>query len=152
RRRHSNTATAGGQNADTSGVPNLSLLCRHRVSHSSEPPPPIPARAIRRTTLNAIPLPKSWLRRTGRRMATLAERPFSRLPSPGARFCCGRARAASQALVGHKPLPPPPVLGYSPTALPGIAMNPRGRPTLYRPDYPDLARRLCVLGGTNEEL
>jgi len=31
-------------------------------------------------------------------------------------------------------------------------MNPRGRPTLYRPDYPDLARRLCVLGGTNEEL
>jgi hypothetical protein len=31
-------------------------------------------------------------------------------------------------------------------------MNQRGRPTLYRPDYPDLARRLCLLGGTNEEL
>jgi hypothetical protein len=31
-------------------------------------------------------------------------------------------------------------------------MNQRGRPTLYRPEYPDLARRLCLLGGTNEEL
>jgi hypothetical protein len=29
-------------------------------------------------------------------------------------------------------------------------MNQRGRPTLYRPEYPDLARRLCLLGGTNE--
>ena len=31
-------------------------------------------------------------------------------------------------------------------------MNQRGRPTLYRPEYPDLARRLCLLGGTNDEL
>ena len=31
-------------------------------------------------------------------------------------------------------------------------MNRRGRPTLFRPEYPDLARRLCLLGGTNEEL
>ena len=31
-------------------------------------------------------------------------------------------------------------------------MNQRGRPTLYRPGYPDLARRLCLPGGTNEEL
>ena len=31
-------------------------------------------------------------------------------------------------------------------------MTQRGRPTLYRPEYPDLARRLCLLGGTNEEL
>jgi hypothetical protein len=31
-------------------------------------------------------------------------------------------------------------------------MNPRGRPSLYRPEYSDLARRACVLGATNEEL
>ena len=31
-------------------------------------------------------------------------------------------------------------------------MNPRGRPTLYRPDFPELARRFCLLGGTNEDL
>ncbi len=31
-------------------------------------------------------------------------------------------------------------------------MNQRGRPTLYRPEYPDLVRRLCLLGGTNAEL
>ena len=31
-------------------------------------------------------------------------------------------------------------------------MNHRGRPTLYRPEYPDLARRFCQLGGTNEDL
>jgi hypothetical protein len=33
-----------------------------------------------------------------------------------------------------------------------IAMSQRGRPTLYRPEYPELARRFCQLGGTNEEL
>ena len=31
-------------------------------------------------------------------------------------------------------------------------MSTRGRPTLYSPDYPDLARRACTLGATNEEL
>ena len=31
-------------------------------------------------------------------------------------------------------------------------MNHRGRPTLYKPEYPDLARRFCQLGGTNEDL
>jgi hypothetical protein len=31
-------------------------------------------------------------------------------------------------------------------------MNHRGRPTLYQPEYPDLARRFCQLGGTNEDL
>lgn len=31
-------------------------------------------------------------------------------------------------------------------------MSQRGRPTLYRPEHPDLARRLCQLGGTNDEL
>ena len=31
-------------------------------------------------------------------------------------------------------------------------MDQRGRPTLYRPEFPDLARRFCLLGGTNEEL
>ena len=31
-------------------------------------------------------------------------------------------------------------------------MNHRGRPTLYQPDYPDLARRFCQLGGTNADL
>lgn len=31
-------------------------------------------------------------------------------------------------------------------------MNQRGRPTLYRAEHPDLARRLCQLGGTNDEL
>jgi hypothetical protein len=36
--------------------------------------------------------------------------------------------------------------------LGSIGMNRRGRPTLFRPEYPDLARRLCLLGGTNEEL
>ena len=31
-------------------------------------------------------------------------------------------------------------------------MSHRGRPTLYRPEYPELARRFCQLGGTNQEL
>jgi hypothetical protein len=31
-------------------------------------------------------------------------------------------------------------------------MDHRGRPTLYQPEYPDLARRFCQLGGTNEDL
>jgi hypothetical protein len=31
-------------------------------------------------------------------------------------------------------------------------MSQRGRPTLYRPEYADLARRFCLLGGTNEDL
>ena len=31
-------------------------------------------------------------------------------------------------------------------------MTHRGRPTLYQPGYPDLARRFCQLGGTNEDL
>ncbi|MBV8189404.1 MAG: helix-turn-helix domain-containing protein [Alphaproteobacteria bacterium] len=31
-------------------------------------------------------------------------------------------------------------------------MSHRGRPTLYKPEYPDLARRFCQLGGTNEDL
>ncbi|MBV8409622.1 MAG: hypothetical protein JOY64_18490 [Alphaproteobacteria bacterium] len=31
-------------------------------------------------------------------------------------------------------------------------MSQRGRPTLYRPEHPDLARRFCQLGGTNDEL
>src|SRR5205807_6103618 len=31
-------------------------------------------------------------------------------------------------------------------------MSQRGRPTLYGPEYPDLARRVCLLGRTNEEL
>jgi hypothetical protein len=31
-------------------------------------------------------------------------------------------------------------------------MSHRGRPTLYNPEYPDLARRFCQLGGTNEDL
>jgi hypothetical protein len=33
-----------------------------------------------------------------------------------------------------------------------IGMSQRGRPTLYQPSYPDLARRFCQLGGTNEDL
>jgi hypothetical protein len=33
-----------------------------------------------------------------------------------------------------------------------MRMNQRGRPTLYKPEYPDLARRFCQLGGTNEDL
>ena len=102
---------AGGQNADTTRVPNLSLLCRRRFIHRSEPPP-IPARVVRRLRLNAIPLPESWLREF-RRVAASAERPFSRASFHGAHICCGRAGGASQALVGHNPLPPPPVLGYS---------------------------------------
>jgi hypothetical protein len=36
--------------------------------------------------------------------------------------------------------------------LENIEMSQRGRPTLYRPEYPDLARRFCVLGGSNEDL
>ena len=31
-------------------------------------------------------------------------------------------------------------------------MSQRGRPTLYQPAYPELARRFCQLGGTNQEL
>jgi hypothetical protein len=31
-------------------------------------------------------------------------------------------------------------------------MSQRGRPTLYHPEYPELARRFCQLGGTNEDL
>ena len=31
-------------------------------------------------------------------------------------------------------------------------MNEPGRPTLYRPDYCELARNYCLLGATNEEL
>jgi hypothetical protein len=31
-------------------------------------------------------------------------------------------------------------------------MSHRGRPTLYQPEYPELARRFCQLGGTNEDL
>jgi hypothetical protein len=31
-------------------------------------------------------------------------------------------------------------------------MNPRGRPTHYQPEYPELARRFCQMGGTNEDL
>lgn len=31
-------------------------------------------------------------------------------------------------------------------------MNDPGRPTLYRPDYCDLARNYCLLGATNEHL
>lgn len=31
-------------------------------------------------------------------------------------------------------------------------MSQRGRPTSYQPEHPDLARRLCQLGGTNDEL
>jgi hypothetical protein len=31
-------------------------------------------------------------------------------------------------------------------------MNHPGRPTLYKPEYPALARRFCQLGGTNEDL
>ena len=50
-------------------------------------------------------------------MATPAERPFSGTPFHGARFRCGHAGTASQALVGHNALPPAPVLGYSPTAI-----------------------------------
>src|SRR6266550_1106918 len=57
----------------------------------------------------------------GRRMATSAERPFSRASFHGARFCCGRAAGASQAVVGHNPLPPAPVLGYSPAAIAGAS-------------------------------
>jgi hypothetical protein len=50
---------AGGQNADTNHVPNLSLLCLPRCLYQSELPP-IPARAVRRLRLNAVPLPKRW--------------------------------------------------------------------------------------------
>ena len=99
-------------NADTSCVPNLSLLCQLSCIYRSEQPP-IPARAVRRLRLNAIPL--------GRRMATLAERPFSGTPFHSARFRCGHAGTASQALVGHNALPPAPVLGYSPTATAGAS-------------------------------
>jgi len=31
-------------------------------------------------------------------------------------------------------------------------MSQRGRPTLYGPEYRDLACRVCLLGRTNEEL
>jgi hypothetical protein len=31
-------------------------------------------------------------------------------------------------------------------------MSQRGRPTLYQAEYPELARRFCQLGGTNQEL
>jgi hypothetical protein len=31
-------------------------------------------------------------------------------------------------------------------------MSQRGRPTLYQSEYPELARRFCQLGGTNQEL
>jgi hypothetical protein len=75
--------------------------------------------------LNAIPLPESWLPELLRagaadlclsRMASpQAERPFSVASFDCVRFCCGRAGVAPQALVDHKALPPPPVLGYSNT-------------------------------------
>jgi hypothetical protein len=45
----------------------------------------------------------------------LAERPFSVASFDCVRFCCGRAGVAPQAVVDHKALPPPPVLGYSNT-------------------------------------
>jgi hypothetical protein len=106
---------AGGQNADTTRAPNLSLLCRRRFIHRSEPPP-IPARVVRRLRMKAISLPESWLREL-RRAAASAERPFFRASFQDAHIRCGRAGAASQALVGHNPLPPPPVLGYSPAAI-----------------------------------
>src|SRR5712671_2523523 len=89
--------------------------------------PPIPQfrRVVRRMKLNAIPLPESWLPELLRasaadlclsRMASpQAERPFSGASFDCVRFCCGRAGVAPQALVGHKALPPPPVLGYSNT-------------------------------------
>ncbi len=77
-----------------------------------------PARAVRRMRLNAIPLPQYWPEEL-RRAAAWAERPFSLAPFQDAHLCCGRAAGASQALVGHEPLPPAPVLGYSPTAIAG---------------------------------
>lgn len=39
-----------------------------------------------------------------------------------------------------------------PSKTPAATKNVGGRPTLYKPEYPDLAYKFCLLGATNEEL
>jgi hypothetical protein len=90
---------------------------------------------------------------TGRRMATLAERPFSLASFQDAHFCCGRAGGASQALVGRDPLPPAPVLGYSPTAIAGARPSTSGCESIPsspsgEEGAPDQQYVRCAFGGT----
>jgi hypothetical protein len=111
-----------------------------------------PARVVRRLRLNAIPLPESRLREL-RRAAASAERPFSRVSFHGARFCCGRAGGASQALVGRDPLPPAPVLVYSPTAIAGARPSTSGCESIPsspsgEEGAPDQQYVRCAFGGT----
>jgi len=115
-----------------------------------------PARVVRRLRLNAIPLPPYWPGQLHRAAAS-AERPFSRAPFQDAHFCCGRAEGTSQALVGRDPLPPPPVLGYSPTAIGGARPSTSGCESIPsspsgEEGAPDRQYVRCAFGGTTRQM
>jgi hypothetical protein len=135
----------------TRAVCRICLYSANRDA-SIDPNAANPARVVRRLRLNAIPLPQYWPGEL-RRAAASVERPFSLASFHGAHFYCGRAAATSQAQVGHDPLPPAPVLGYSPTAIAGarpstsgcesIPSSPSGEEAA-----PDQQYVRCAFGGT----
>ena len=103
------------------------------------------------TEIEGDPLSREWAARAPQSRRVGGAGIFPRVVSrrPYLLWPC-RRRLSSPG--GSQPLTPGSGAWLFPDCRCGSdAMNQRGRPTLYRPEYPDLVRRLCLLGGTNAE-